>query len=89
MLLNNDLSGVIVNVFHHAFEGQRMKLVGVNLLEQLLMTTAAQAKRYLSMIMAHWCYELLDKSAGFLLETGFNTKYKQHNLFLHSSSWEC
>ena len=25
-------------------------------------------------IMSHCCYELLDKSAGFLLETGFNTK---------------
>ena len=41
------------------------------------------------LLTIHWCYELLDKSAGFLLETRFNTKYKQYNLFLDSTSWEC
>ena len=42
---------------HHASEGQRMTLVGVNLLELLLMTTAAPAKRYLSMIMRGLCHK--------------------------------
>ena len=36
---------------HHASEGQKTKLVGGDLLEQLLMTTAPTAKRYMSMIM--------------------------------------
>ena len=42
---------------------------------------------YPSKSTQHCLYELLYKSAGFLLETGFNTKYKQNNLFLQSSSW--
>ena len=42
---------------HHASEGQRMKLVGVNLLEQLLMTAAAPSKRYFSMIMGGLCHK--------------------------------
>ena len=42
---------------HHASEGQRMKLVGVNLLEKLLMTTAAPAKRYMSMIIGGLCHK--------------------------------
>ena len=41
---------------HHASEGQRMKLVGVNLLEKLLMTTAAPTKQYMSMIMRGLCH---------------------------------
>ena len=36
---------------HHASEGQKTKLVGGDLLEQLLMTTAPTAKQYMSMIM--------------------------------------
>ena len=36
---------------HHASEGQKTKLVGGDLLEQLLMTTAPTAKRYKSMTM--------------------------------------
>ena len=43
--------------WHHASEGQRMKLVGVNLLEKLLMTTAAPAKRYMSMIIGGLCHK--------------------------------
>ena len=34
-----------------------MKLVGVNLLEQLSMTTAAPSKRYMSMIMGGLCHK--------------------------------
>ena len=46
-----------IMAIHHASEGQRMKLVGVNLLEKLLMTTAAPAKRYMSMIIGRLCHK--------------------------------
>ena len=42
---------------HHASEGQKTKLVGGDLLEQLLMTTAPTAKRYMSMIMRGLCHK--------------------------------
>ena len=42
---------------HHASEGQKTKLVGGALLEQLLMTTAPTAKQYMSMIMRGLCHK--------------------------------
>ena len=42
---------------HHASEDQKTKLVGGDLLEQLLMTTAPPAKRYMSMIMRGLCHK--------------------------------
>ena len=42
---------------HHASEGQKTKLVGGDLLEQLLMTTAPTAKQYMSMIMRGLCHK--------------------------------
>ena len=47
----------INRVLHHASEGQKTKLVGGDLLEQLLMTTAPTAKRYMSMIMRGLCHK--------------------------------
>ena len=41
----------LVEGMHQASEGQQTKLVGGDVLEQLLMTTAPTAKRYMSMIM--------------------------------------
>ena len=45
------------NPSHHASESQRMTLDGVNLLEKLLMTTAAPAIRYMSMIIGGLCHK--------------------------------
>ena len=42
---------------HHASEGQNTKFFGGDLLEQLLMTTAPTAKRYMSMIMRGLCHK--------------------------------
>ena len=49
--------GVKASAAHHASEGQKTKLVGGDFLEQLLMTTAPTAKRYMSMIMRGLCHK--------------------------------